>query len=346
MAALSVPSTLAETVDSRPARVRVYNDNLFDTLCDPSDATEKGSPSKSAMSDDRQSRAGLTAALKKRTRMEKKKKLMDAEESRQRRYQRHREQSTRLQAESERQVRERLATVALNREEKHQRHRGQLALGDALVEEVGKQLALADLNQRNKVKRQFEEWNDNVYGKIQGNISETLNSMDYKELNARKRADYQKFLDATNTKGALFRDIIIESEYDPLEPNRNCIKSLPGRLHDPISRVIDKHYEETGMLEGGSSAARKPKVREVLDVLHWGTGKIEATPHGFFAKIMAQQKNAGANPGGATVEKRESKTYASHIPFDHYNVPMGKAITDTEFPVGKRTKPPPLPDDA
>ena len=97
---------------------------------------------------------------------------------------------------------------------------------------------------------------------------------------------------------------------------------------------------------GGSSAARKPKVRETLDVLQWGTGKIEATPHGFFAKIMAQQKNAGANPGGATVDKRESKTYASHIPFDHYNVPKGKAVTDTEFPVGKRTKPPPLPDDA
>ena len=86
-------------------------------------------------------------------------------------------------------------------------------------------------------------------------------------------------------------------------------------------------------------------MRETLDVLQWGTGKIEATPHGFFAKIMAQQKNAGANPGGATVDKRESKTYASHIPFDHYNVPKGKAVTDTEFPVGKRTKPPPLPDD-
>merc|ERR1719181_1114259 len=184
---VALGSTLADTVDSRPARVRVYNDNLFETLMDPSDATEKGSPSKSAVSDDRHSRAGLTAVMKKRQRMEKKKKLLDAEESRQRRYQRHREQSTRLQAESERQVRERLATIALNREEKHQAHRGELALGDALVDEVGKQLALADLNQRNKVKRQFEEWNDNVYGKIQGNISETLNSMDYKELNARKR---------------------------------------------------------------------------------------------------------------------------------------------------------------
>ena len=47
----------------------------------------------------------------------------------------------------------------------------------------------------------------------------------------------------------------------------------------------------------------------------------------------------------APPEKRESKTYSSSVPFDHYNVPLGKAITDTEFPVGKRTKPPPLGDD-
>ena len=94
------------------------------------------------------------------------------------------------------------------------------------------------------------------------------------------------------------------------------------------------------MLTESGIDPRKPKVREVLDVTLWGTGKIEATPHGFFAKIMKQQKNAGAR--SEVADKRESKTYASSVPFDHYNVPIGKAITDTEFPVGKRTAPPPL----
>merc|ERR1719409_2523787 len=108
------------------------------------------------------------------------------------------------------------------------------------------------MNKQTKLKRQFDEWNSEVYGKIQDQINERLDSTTAAQINARRRREYQKFLDTTNTKGAIFRDIIIESEYDPLEPNRNCIKSLPGRLHDPISRVIDKHYEETGMLEGGS----------------------------------------------------------------------------------------------
>jgi hypothetical protein len=144
---------LVDTVDSQPARVRVYNDNLFDTLMDPTEGTQGyASPSKSAASDAGHSRAGLTAALKKRDRVEKKKKLLDAEESRQRRYQRHREQSTRLQAESERQVRERLGAISLKREVKHQEHHGELQKGNQLVDEIGRTLALAEQNQRNKVR--------------------------------------------------------------------------------------------------------------------------------------------------------------------------------------------------
>ena len=53
--------------------------------------------------------------------------------------------------------------------------------------------------------------------------------------------------------------------------------------------------------------------------------------HGFFAKIMANESKQGS--------KEKSKTWDSRIPFDHYNVAVGKAITDTEFPRGKRTAP-------
>ena len=50
------------------------------------------------------------------------------------------------------QVRERLATMALKREEKHQAHCGSLEEGNALADQIGKQLALAELNQRNKAR--------------------------------------------------------------------------------------------------------------------------------------------------------------------------------------------------
>lgn len=48
--------------------------------------------------------------------------------------------------------------------------------------------------------------------------------MDPKKLHRMKYDDYSKFLDITNKKPNIFRDTIIESEYDPLEPNRRALK--------------------------------------------------------------------------------------------------------------------------
>merc|ERR1712167_321027 len=85
---------------------------------------------------------------------------------------------------------------------------------------------MGDMNKQTKLKRQFDEWNSEVYGKIQDQINERLDSTTAAQINARRRREYQKFLDATNAKGAIFRDIIIESEYDPMK------------------RVLDRQYEE------------------------------------------------------------------------------------------------------
>jgi hypothetical protein len=46
----------------------------------------------------------------------------------------------------------------------------------------------------------------------QKKIAASINAMDTKALNRRKNEDYEKFLNITNRKPAIFRDIIIESE--------------------------------------------------------------------------------------------------------------------------------------
>ena len=46
---------------------------------------------------------------------------------------------------------------------------------------------------------------------IQGRIDRALDGMDPKDINERRREDLDKFLTTTNTKAAVFRDIIIES---------------------------------------------------------------------------------------------------------------------------------------
>ena len=168
-----------------------------------------------------------------------------------------------------------------------------------------------------------------------------LDSLTYDALNHRKNAEFQKFLDTTNSKGAIFRDIIIESEYDPLEPNRHCIKVPTRDLRDPCRRVLDKALDERVDLPRHElERMRRAKQREILHIEEWATGKIEATPHGFFAKMMDGKKNSSA-PGLDSTSGAETtnSTFKSDIPFDHFNVATGKDVVDAEFPKGKRTRP-------
>lgn len=107
-------------------------------------------------------------------------------------------------------------------------------------------------------------------------------------------------------------------------------------LVDPTSRVLDKALGEKHMLSSASTlaAARKSKTREVLEVTDWGTGRIESTPHGFFAKMMAKKDLAASGP-----PQEVSQTWKSVIPMDHYNVARGRAAVDVEMPKGKRMVP-------
>jgi hypothetical protein len=132
----------------------------------------------------------------------------------------------------------------------------------------------------------------------------------------------QKFLDTTNRKTCIFRDIIIESEYDPFEPNRRSIKAHTGRLKDPVKMLLQKRQDELGTL--ATTAADEAVGREILDVTQWATGKIEATPHGMFSKMM-----------DSTCPK-QTQTYKSNVIFDHYSIPRGREVLDKEFPRGKR----------
>ncbi|KAH8048226.1 hypothetical protein JL722_12630 [Aureococcus anophagefferens] len=309
-----------------PSRVKVYDeDKLAMLLGDAPPPTHQSVTLGRTRS--------IHAAMRAQQRSEKRRQAREAEEQRVRRYERHRDEANKRQAEAER-------------------------AGHKLADEIQQHLSLQEMNARTKLKRQFDEWNDGVYGAIQDQINDRLDGMDSSEINRRRRHEFQKFLDTTNAKGAIFRDIIIESrarvavrnrvrsEYDPLEPNRNCIKVKTEGIRDPVKRVLDKHHEETSMLDddgGGdgdgdplgktkSKTKRRPRpvVRETLEITSWGAGKIEATPHGCFAKLMDEAKP----PAG---DKGKSKTFESNIPFDHYNVSVGSAATDKEFPVGKRT---------
>lgn len=200
-----------------------------------------------------------------------------------------------------------------------------------LLKTVDYSLKLQDEANHNKVRRQFEDWNTTVHGRIQGDITSQVNSIDYKELNRIRNENFQKFLDITNRKPAIFRDIIIESEYDPLEPNRHTVKALTGKLRDPCRMVLQKREEEESMLSstnGFPARSAMTHTRYTLPTEQWLTGKIEATPHGIFEKMMKENPN-----------KPIPKANNSKVTFDDYSYKTGKEVMDKEMPRGKKVYP-------
>jgi hypothetical protein len=207
------------------------------------------------------------------------------------------------------------------------------------LEGIDKSLSLHDEAARNKTRRQFEDWNTTVHGRIQSEITAKVNSLDYKEMNKRRNQDYQNFLDITNKKSAIFRDIIIESEYDPLEPNRHAIQAMPGKINDPTLHILQKAEDELAMLDPNSSSKRSAvrTGRDCLDVEMWNSGKIESTPHGRFGKMMTQPSGGGGGSGSDSIREQKIKSQRSNVVFDHYTYPVGKDAIDKEMPVGKRS---------
>jgi hypothetical protein len=117
---------------------------------------------------------------------------------------------------------------------------------------------------------------------------------------------------------------------DPLEPNRRAIKAKTKVLKDPTHIDAQKAASENSMLGPGAASSLSSSAkwgRDSLPVDQWASGKIEATPHGSFAKMMAVNPNK-TNP-----------TSKSNVVFDHFSFPVGKAAIDAEMPLGKRTEP-------
>ena len=159
-----------------PARVRIYNEAMASTLLDPEvdetyapspDRDNAPSPSRTA---EREEELATIASFRRERANQKKKELQDLEEQRQRRYDRNRSEARAKAAEEERRVKEAVMVSELKRETDYQGHFGSIGAGRRLAAEIKARQDLEDEAERNKKVRQFEEWNLNVYGKIQERV--------------------------------------------------------------------------------------------------------------------------------------------------------------------------------
>ncbi|KAJ8546920.1 hypothetical protein ON010_g11315 [Phytophthora cinnamomi] len=203
----------------------------------------------------------------------------------------------------------------------------------------GRYLKLQQDVEQSKIRqfrRMHEELTTDVYHKLNDPILNKVQAMDGKLRSAERAEAYQKFLDITNKKGGLFRDIIIESEYNPLSDAK--FLNHRAKVDDPAKRVIRRREEEDAIARDGAnmsneSVGDRPVMNEQyagradnLDVKLWSKGVYESTPYGYFHKMM-----------NSTASSEGSKTYASRVKLDHYNIEKGPEVLRQELPKGKRT---------
>jgi len=269
----------------------------------------------------------LNMSAKKSARMQKRFQL----EKRKKRHEIHQMEQEILQRDNLRRVKEQLSKKATRKEAKFNTGYNRLMNGQKFSDSLGNMLQLQEEADIRKRKKEHEEWNVNVYEELNRKIENSVNSLAYHKINERKRDEYQQFLDATNRKGQIFRDIIIEDEYDPLESNRKDIKVRTAKLIDPTKRCVDRTQEEKEMIDKNKARMAERATnggRYTLETTLWGDLNIKSTPHGHFAKQYCD--------GGATASAENLVLTASSVPFDHFNTQMGNQFSAAEFPLGKK----------
>jgi len=158
-----------------------------------------------------------------------------------------------------------------------------------------------------------------VYDTIQSQISSQLAQLRTQDITARRSQLMEDYIRTSNQKRyGLYRDIIIESEYDPHLAHATLLKYQMSDKDDPLKAELNQ------IEEGMRTKQKRPLGRATLPTEMWSN--LTSTPYGRFDRILPPPEPM--NPG--------EPIQFSRVPFDHYNIPTGSEILNRELPRGKR----------
>eukprot|EP00769_Ergobibamus_cyprinoides_P000245 gnl/Ergobibamus_cyprinoides/1239.p1 GENE.gnl/Ergobibamus_cyprinoides/1239~~gnl/Ergobibamus_cyprinoides/1239.p1 ORF type:complete len:329 (+),score=61.90 gnl/Ergobibamus_cyprinoides/1239:130-1116(+) len=210
-----------------------------------------------------------------------------------------------------------------------------------LVEETKQFLTLQHLSDRRKLERLHADWEEHVFIPLQAQVSSQLEGMSEVELSHRKRTLFEEFLAASNRKGAIFRDIVIAGDYDPLSWRSETIRVDTQRLDDPHFRLEKQERAEGQLLATPNPAAAPVPNRFSLDITQWS--KLEATPaYPLKGAEDADPSNPVKPRGRKLVSGRFDRTRLVRPPMAMMGDPIPPEVAAAAAKA-KQYQPPPLP---
>jgi hypothetical protein len=192
---------------------------------------------------------------------------------------------------------------------------------------VGELERFLDSHEQMKVRKQqqlYTEWDSDIFEHCQDQIARQVNARSIRKISNRHNDLMQRYLDVSNRKTfGVFRDIVIESEYDPMQGLDSTIK-YDGRLrHDPMKRELHEQERQLPGLREPPAGFEKRKTGTVprIPVQMWA--HLEETPYVRMAKV---------------VPRPDAKPYelVNRVQVDQYSIPKGKEVLQRELPLGKR----------
>ena len=189
------------------------------------------------------------------------------------------------------------------------------------VAEIEKMLRLKDMEFVRRANANCKAWNENVFDPIQEQIVQSLRKREARgSYNTRWRHAQDDYLRTLKKKDAgIFRDIVIEEEYDPLE-NANAritYSSKKANQKDPLKVEIRNHMKEAKMVPGSTAyklmEQQANAKSERLDVKSWVC--LDATPYGHFTKVLDKPPPT-EGPHSSSGERVLGNHYAPPLPLE------------------------------
>lgn len=183
-----------------------------------------------------------------------------------------------------------------------------------LVQEVDGAIQADVAWRQRKKERLFNEWTTNVFQPMQDQLNEQLAGLTDKAISERRREMFEKFLYESNRKAnGLFRDIIIESDYDPLlQSQQATLKYKPVSMaDDPTKNRATRELGDrmaSGLLKLAPEDERQKVQRGTVPVEMWD--RMESTPHGRYADVSNDPP-------------KKPNFNASKVVMNHFDVPRG-----------------------
>eukprot|EP01043_Picozoa_sp_COSAG02_P001201 COSAG02_NODE_24_length_52386_cov_726.042898_20_plen_358_part_00 len=200
------------------------------------------------------------------------------------------------------------------RELKFQQNLKDLRDNREFVADIFAKVEAADAAKLQKQKKLYDEWESEVFDKIQEQVVDQVDALDIFEMEARKQKLFKEYMAAENRmQEGIKRDVVIKADYDPYQWKKHAVRYKQTTIADPVKRDLEKMYEDKLGPSDSKGTIPKHRTRVCISPQMYDGAKLKGTPHGVFANMMAGNKN---------LEKSEmnKKIYKDHVRgcFNHF----------------------------